>query len=169
MWSKGILKSVILISWQIEKSTHQAQIRFKSCSNVKIWGFTPDSNHVGTVIQKQHFIFFFLFMVLFTYSLQYGKYLQSSPGDLKDTSLFYTMSRSSYREVFSTPQGSCFYQLLNFLHWTPMANTNCSYYFVIFFHHVVCHGHYGWELTSLKDSVSWTVSEIRLSQICLTY
>ena len=121
-WSKGILKSATLISWQIEKFIHLAQIRFKSCSYLSVWGFTPDSNHVGTVSQKQDFIYFFhIFFSIYSwyYSLihysQYSrsfvfgpcapseKYLQSSSGDLKDTSLFYTMSRSSYREVFQTP------------------------------------------------------------------
>ena len=129
---------------------------------------------------RLHFFFYSWYYSLIHYS-QYsrsfvsepcapsGKYLQSSSGDLKDTSLFYTMSRSSYREVFPTPSGSCFYQLLNYLHWTPVANINCSDYFVIFCHYLICHGHYWWEFVSIKDSVSWTVSEMRLNQICLTY
>ena len=147
--------------------------RFKSCG------------HSQSETRLHLFFSYFFSIYLWYYSLihysQYSrsfvfgpcapseKYLQSSSGDLKDTSLFYTMSRSSYRDVFQTPQRSCFYQLLNSLHWTPVANINCSYYFVIFFHYVVCHGHYWWEFASLKDSVSWTVSEMRLNQICLTY
>ena len=40
----------------------------------------------------------------------------------------YSMLRSSQREEFQTPQGDCFYLLLNFLHWTLVANINRSYY-----------------------------------------
>ena len=130
-WSKGILKSVILISSQIEKFRHKfTQIRSKSCSYLNIWEFTPDSNHMDTVSQKQDFVLFSFYSWYYSlihysqYSRSFvfdpcapsGKYLQLSSGDLKDTSLFYTMSRSSYQEVFPSPQGSCFYQLLNSLH-----------------------------------------------------
>ena len=149
--------------------------RFKSCGN---------SQSETRLFFFFHFLFYFYFYSWYYSRIHYshywrsfvfdpcapsGKCLQSSSGDLKDTGLFYTMSRSSYQEVFPTPQGSCFYQLLNSLHWTPVANINCSYYCVVFFHYVVCHGHFWWKFASLKDSVSWAASEMRLNQICLTY
>ena len=127
-WSKEILKSVILTSWQIEKLTRQAKVQIlwaQLVRNKTSFFFIVLSNLYATVSSQEA-------LLLIPVCLQENicNYQQETG---KTLVYIYSMFRSSHREELQTPHGGCLYLLLNSLHWILIANINLSYYFVIFF------------------------------------